>query len=78
MQLLECMFSFEHCICAYVESNPFMVIPLLDDSSPCRGILFYRYKEHSRRRLILEVVLKESRVVVLVVACIHVLELYKF
>ena len=52
-----------------MESNPFRVIPLLGDSSPRRGILFYRYRERSRRRLILEAVLEESQVVALVVAC---------
>ena len=30
------------------------VIPLLSISSPCRGILFYKYMEGARRRLILE------------------------
>ena len=30
------------------------MIPLLSISSPCRGILFYRYKERTRRRLVLE------------------------
>ena len=54
------------------------MIPLVGDSSPCRGNIFYRYRERSRRRLILKDVLEESRVVALVVACIHVLELYKF
>ena len=41
--LLECMFSLEHCICTLVESNPFRVTPLLSISSPCRGIMFFRY-----------------------------------
>ena len=36
------------------ESSPLRVIPLLSISSPCRGILFYRYRERVRRRLILE------------------------
>ena len=60
-----------------MESNPFRVIPLLGISSPRRGILFYRYRERSRRQLILEAVLEESQVVALVVACIHVLECFK-
>ena len=60
-----------------MESNLFRVIPLLGDSSPCRVILFYRYRERSRRRLILEAVLEESRVVALVIACINVLECFK-
>ena len=38
--LLECVFTLEHCICTLVGSNPFRVIPLLGDRSPCRGILF--------------------------------------
>ena len=38
--LLECVFTLELCICTLVESNPLRVIPLLGDSSPCRGILF--------------------------------------
>ena len=49
-----------------VESNPFRVIPLLSISSPCRGILFFRYRERVRRRLILEADTEESRVVALV------------
>ena len=48
-------------------SNPFRVIPLLGDSSPCRGNIFFRYRERSRRRLILEVDFEESRVVALMV-----------
>ena len=35
--LLECVFILDHCICTLVGSNPFRVIPLLGDSSPCRG-----------------------------------------
>ena len=31
-----------------------MAIPLLGISSPCRGILFYRYRERARGRLVLE------------------------
>ena len=61
-----------------MESSPFRVILLFGDSSPCRGILFFRYRERARRRLIIEVVLEESRVVDLVLMCTHVLELYKF
>ena len=48
-------------------SNPFRVIPLRGDSSPCRGNIFFRYRERSRRRLILEVDFEESRVVALMV-----------
>ena len=66
MQLLECVLTLENCICTKVESNPFRVIPLLGDSSPCRGILFFRYKGRSRRRLFLGADTEESRVVALV------------
>ena len=38
--LLECVFTLEHCICTLMGSNPFRVIPLLGDSSPCRGNIF--------------------------------------
>ena len=54
MHLLECVFSLEHCISTKVESSPLRVIPLLSISSPCRGILFYKYRERARRRLVLE------------------------
>ena len=47
-------------------SNPFRVIPLLGDSSPCRGKIIFRYRERSRRRLILEADFEESRVMALV------------
>ena len=39
------------------------MIPLLGDSSPCRGNIHFRYRERSRRRLILEADFEESRVV---------------
>ena len=42
MYLLECVFTLEHCICTSVESNPLRVIPLLSDSSPCRGKCFFQ------------------------------------
>ena len=35
--LLVCVFTLEHCICTKVGSDSFRVIPLLGDSSPCRG-----------------------------------------
>ena len=38
---------------------------------------FFQVLERSRRRLIIEVVLEESRVVALVLLCIHVLECFK-
>ena len=47
-----------------MDSNPLRVIPLLGDSSPCRGNIFFRYKG-SRKRLILEADFEESRVVAL-------------
>ena len=37
-----------------MKSSPLRVIPLLSINSPCRGILFYRYRERARRRLIIE------------------------
>ena len=49
-----------------MECSPFRVIPLLGDSSPCRGILFFRYRERARRQFILEADTEESRVVALV------------
>ena len=61
-----------------MESSPLRVIPLLSISSPFRGILFYRYREHARRRLIIEAALEESWVVALGSFCIHVLEFYNF
>ena len=59
-----------------MESNPFRVIPLLSISSPCRGIIFFRYRERSRGRLILETDFEESRVLALMVFGIHVLGFY--
>ena len=73
--VLECMFSLEHCICTQVESSPFRVIPLLSISSPCRGNIFFRYRERTRRRLILEVGFeKKSGLWLRLSLCIHVLE----
>ena len=46
-------------------SNPFRVIPLLGDSSPCRGNIFFRCRGHSRRRLFLETDFEETQVVAL-------------
>ena len=40
--LLECVFTLEHCICTWVGSNPFRVIPLLGDSSPCGGNILFQ------------------------------------
>ena len=58
-------------------SNPFRVIPLLGDSSPCRGNIFFKYIERSRRWLILEADFEESRVVALMVfgiICIRIVD----
>ena len=58
-------------------SNPFRVIPLLGDSSPCRGNIFFRYRERLRRRLILEADFEESRVVALKflgITCIRIVD----
>ena len=35
-----------------MESSPLRAIPLLSISSPCLGILFYRYRERARGRLV--------------------------
>ena len=43
-----------------------MVIPLLGISSPIEGISYFRYRERTGRRLIIEAALEESRVVALV------------
>ena len=45
-----------------MESNPFRVIPLLGDSSSCRGNIISG-QGRSRRRLILEADFEESQVV---------------
>ena len=58
-------------------SNPFRVILLLGDSSPCRGNIFFRYRERSRRHLILEANFEESWVVALMVfglICIRIVD----
>ena len=36
-----------------MESSPLRAIPLLSISSPCQGILFYRYRERARGRLVI-------------------------
>ena len=59
--LLECVFTLEHYICTEVGSNPFRVIPLMGDSSPYRGNIFFRYRGRSRRRLFLETDLKKAK-----------------
>ena len=46
--------------CTLVESSPRRVIPLLSISSPCRGILFYRYWERARGWLVLKAELEEK------------------
>ena len=60
-----------------MRSNPVRAIPLLGDSSPCRGNIFFRYRERLRRRLILEADFEESRVVALMVSgliCIRIVD----
>ena len=56
------------------ESNPFKVIPLLGDSSPCRGNIFFQVHGAFERRLILEADFEESRVVALMfwIICIRI------
>ena len=61
-----------------MESSPLRAIPLLSISSPCRGILFYRYRERVRRGLVLEAALEESRIVALALMMLHVLEFQYF
>ena len=43
-----------------MESSPLRAIPLLSISSSYRGILFYRYRERARGRLVLEAGLEEK------------------
>ena len=53
------------------------MIPLLGDSSPCGGNIFFRYRERSRRWLILEANFEKSRVVALMVfglICIRIVD----
>ena len=60
-----------------MESNPFRVIPLLRISSPCRGFIFFRYRERSGGRLIIEAIIEESRVVALMlldITCIRIID----
>ena len=60
-----------------MESNPFKVIPLLSDSSPCQGIIFFRYRERSREQLFVEADFEESRIVALMlldITCIRILD----
>ena len=60
-----------------MESNPFRVIPLLSISSPCRGIIFFRYRERSRGQLFVEADFEESRIVALIlldITCIRILD----
>ena len=48
-------------------SNPFRVIPLLALAHPVEGIYYFRYRERTRKRLILEADFEESRVVTFMV-----------
>ena len=60
-----------------MESNPIRVIPLLGISSPCQENILFQVQGahgetvHHRDRV------EESRVVALVLLCIHVLECFK-
>ena len=66
MHLLECVFLLWSIAYALRSSSPVRVIPLLSISSPCRGNIFFRYMERTRRRLVIEAALEESRIVALV------------
>ena len=61
-------------------SNPFRVIPLLGDSSPCRGNIISGTGGggRSRRRLILETDFEESRVVALMVFGLTCIKIVNF
>ena len=58
-----------------MESIPLRAIPLLSISSPCRGILFYKYKERARGRLVLGIEDLKKAVLWLGLCCIHALKL---
>ena len=60
-----------------MESSPFRVIPLLSISSPCQGILFYRYRgacEGTARPR--DRSLEEGWIMALGYDVLHVLELF--
>ena len=60
-----------------MESSPLRAIPLLSISSPCRGILFYRYRERARGRLVLEAeIMKKAGGALMIFP--HVLEFSNF
>ena len=40
--LLEYVFTLDHCICTWVGSNSFRVIPLLGITSPCGGNILFQ------------------------------------
>ena len=59
-----------------MESSPLRVIPLLSTSSPCRGILFYGYREACEGTTRLRGCgLEDSWIVALGYDVLHVLEL---
>ena len=58
-----------------MESSPLRAIPLLSISSLCRWILFYRYRECARGRLVLEIEDYKEAGLWLGLCCIHVLKL---
>ena len=67
MHLLECVFTLEHCTTLRWR------VAHLERFSPYRGILFYRYRERARERLVLEIGCEESRVVALMMfTCIRI------
>ena len=58
-------------------SNLFRVIHYWAIAHPIEGIFFFKYRERSRRRLILEADFEESRVVALMVfglICIRIID----
>ena len=58
-----------------MESSPLRAIPLLSISSPCRGILFYRYRGRTRGRLVLGIEdLKKAELWLWLMIYIHVLK----
>ena len=59
-------------------SNPFRVIPLLGDISPCRGNIILGIGGRSRRRLILEADFEESGVVALMIFGLTCIKIVNF
>ena len=60
-----------------MESNPFRVIPLLGDSSPCRGNISFQVQGAFKKMAHVEADFQESRVVALMlldITCIRMLD----